>query len=223
MQAVNIYRQLFLLAGLLSVFCQVADADVVQQLDVGQFSDGQLADWQEKSFSDETRYELTEIDGRRVLRAQSNGSASGLYRKQRIDLYRYPFLNWEWRIENRLDTTNEQTRSGDDYAARIYVIVSGGVFFWKTRALNYVWANASAKQSVWPNAFAGSNAMMMALRSGQDGVSEWYAEKRNVLQDLKGIFGEDIPYIDAVALMTDTDNSRGRVTAYYGDIFFSSK
>ena len=223
MQAVNIYWQLFLLTGLLFVFCLTADANEMQQLDVGQFSYGQLADWQEKSFSNETRYELAEIDDKRVLRARSNGSASGLYRKLRIDLYRYPFLNWEWRIENRLDTTNEQTRSGDDYAARIYVIVSGGLFFWRTRALNYVWANASASQSVWPNAFAGSNAMMMAVRSGQDGVSEWYAEKRNVLQDLKGIFGEDIRYVDAVALMTDTDNSRGRVTAYYGDIFFSSK
>jgi hypothetical protein len=223
MRAENFNCQVYLLSGLLFMCCPAADANEVQRLDVGQFSAGQLANWQEKSFSDETRYELTELDGKRVLRAQSNGSASGLYRKQRVDLHRYPFLNWEWRVENRLDTTNEQTRSGDDYAARIYVVVSGGVFFWKTRALNYVWANASAKQSVWPNAFAGGNAMMMALRSGRDDVSEWHAEKRNVLQDLKEIFGEDIRYVDAVALMTDTDNHRGRATAYYGDIFFSSK
>lgn len=222
MQAENFHWQLYLLAGLISGFCLAADAGELQRLDVGQFSGGQLADWQEKRFSDETRYAFTELDGKRVLRARSDGSASGLYRKQRIDLHRYPFLNWVWRVENRLDTKNEQAKSGDDYAARIYVVVSGGVFFWKTRALNYVWANASEKQSVWPNAFAGSNAMMMALRSSQDDVSEWYTEKRNVLQDLKAIFGEDIRYVDAVALMTDTDNSGGSVTAYYGDIFFSS-
>ena len=223
MQAENFYWQPCLLAVLIFGVCMPAAAGELQRLDVGRFSGGQLADWQGKSFSDETRYELTELDGKQVIQARSDGSASGLYRKQRIDLHRYPFLNWEWRIENRLNTNDEQTKSGDDYAARIYVVVSGGMFFWKTRALNYVWANASEKQSVWPNAFAGRNAMMMALRSSQSDVSEWYTEKRNVLQDLKAVFGEDIRYIDAVALMTDTDNSLGRVTAYYGDIFFSSE
>ncbi|MDZ4154108.1 DUF3047 domain-containing protein, partial [Methylicorpusculum sp.] len=34
-------------------------------------------------------------------------------------------------------------------------------------------------------------------------------------------FGEDIRYIDAVAIMSDSDDSQGKVTAYYGDIYFS--
>ena len=38
-----------------------------------------------------------------------------------------------------------------------------------------------------------------------------------------GLFGEAILKIDAVALMTDTDNAGGETTAYYGDIFFSAE
>jgi hypothetical protein len=48
-----------------------------------------------------------------------------------------------------------------------------------------------------------------------------YAEKRNILADLKQFVGEDIRYIDAVAVMTDTDNTNSKATAYYGDIYFS--
>ena len=77
------------------------------------------------------------------------------------------------------------------------------------------------KDSVWPNAFAGDHAMMMALRGPEAALNVWYSEKRNVRADLQKLFGEDMRTIDAVALMTDTDNSGGQVSAYYGDIWFS--
>ncbi|MDY6839762.1 MAG: DUF3047 domain-containing protein, partial [Thermodesulfobacteriota bacterium] len=37
------------------------------------------------------------------------------------------------------------------------------------------------------------------------------------------LFGEEIQTIDAVALMTDTDNGKGEMTAFYGDIYFSAR
>ncbi len=194
-----------------------------QPLFIGRFSAHNLHGWQEKAFSDATRYRLLRLDGETVLAAESERSASGLVRRIRVDLHRYPWLNWRWRIERRLDSRDEKTRPGDDYAARLYVIASGGLAFWNTRAVNYVWARQSHKGEAWPNAFAGDRAMMLALRSGDDGTASWYSEKRNVREDFKALHGSDIRYIDAVALMTDTDNGAGRVTAYYGDIFFTAE
>jgi len=188
---------------------------------IGHFSSGSLDHWESKEFKDQTKYQLVDLAGTRVLKAESADSASGLFKEQRIDLQKTPVINWRWRIENRLDTINEQAKSGDDYAARVYVIVSGGFAFWRTRAINYVWASTSPKGKIWPNAFAGDHAMMIALRSSSDQTGTWYAEKRNILADLKQQFDEDIRYIDAVAIMTDTDNAQGKVTAYYGDIYFS--
>jgi hypothetical protein len=132
-------------------------------------------------------------------------------------------LNWSWRIENRLGIDNEKIKPGDDYAARIYVVIDGGILLWKTRAVSYVWASSASRGEVWGNAFAGENAMMMALRDNGDRLSTWYAEKRNVYEDLERLFRKEYRYIDAVALMTDTDNSHGQVRAYYGDIYFSDK
>ena len=127
---------------------------------------------------------------------------------------------------NRLSPElNEEEQAGDDYAARVYVIVKGGAAFWKTKALNYVWSSTSPVGKVWPSAYAmaGVNGKMtmISVRSSTDETGTWYSEKRNVLEDLKQQFGEEIRYIDAVAVMSDSDDSKGKVTAYYGDIYFS--
>jgi hypothetical protein len=195
---------------------------VGDKLMIGSFSTGSLERWESKAFKGQTTYQLADLAGTKVLEARSDDSASGLFIGQRIDLQQTPFMNWRWRIENRLGDINEQAKSGDDYAARVYVVISGGLAFWRTKAVNYVFANTSPAGKIWPNAFAGHHAIMMALRSANDPPDTWYTEKRNVLADLKQQFGEDIRYIDAVAIMTDTDNAHGIVTAYYGDIYFSN-
>jgi len=192
-----------------------------EKLMIGTFSSGSLDHWESKEFKGQTKYQIVNFAGTSVLKAESTDNASGLFKEQRIDLQRTPFLNWRWRIENRLGNINEQAKSGDDYAARVYVIVSGGLTFWRTKSINYVWASTSPKGKIWPNAFAGNHAMMIALRSSSDQANTWYTEKRNILADLKQQFGEELRYIDAVAIMTDTDNAHGKVTAYYGDIYFS--
>ncbi len=192
-------------------------------IQVGLFSSGKLDSWNNKSFSGTTDYRLTLLDKLQVLKAESHSAASGLFKEQKIDLHKTPVLNWRWRIENHLNPLNEQDKQGDDYSARIYVVVSGGWAFWKTKAINYVWTSHTPKGHIWPNAFAGNNAMMIALRSTTDKTQTWYQEKRNIRQDLKAQFGTDIRYIDAIALMTDTDNAKGSAIAYYGDIYFSEK
>ena len=70
---------------------------------------------------------------------------------------------------------------------------------------------------------ATGQRIRLALRSSADATGTWYSERRNVREDFKALHGTDIRYIDAVALMTDTDNGAGRATSYYGDIFFSSE
>jgi hypothetical protein len=210
-------------ACLLLLFSSFASAQDHEKLMIGHFSAGSLAQWQSKAFKGQTEYRIVDLEGTKALQAVSNDSASGLLKEQRVDLRKTPFMNWRWRIENRLGNINEQEKSGDDYAARVYVVVSGGLAFWRTRAINYVWASTTPKGRIWPNAFAGDRTIMIALRSTGDQTGVWHTEKRNILADLKQQFGEDIQYIDAVAIMTDTDNAQGKATAYYGDIYFSKE
>jgi hypothetical protein len=189
---------------------------------IGDFSHNTLTGWKEKKFSGNTRYQLVQQEDRIVLQAEADASASGLFKEITVDLTTHPYLNWEWKIDKPHPMLAERTKAGDDYAARIYVVVKGGLMFWKTRAINYVWASKEEKGSVWPNAFVGKNAMLLAVRSAADKPEFWYQEKCNVYEDLKEIFGEEIKTIHAVAIMTDSDNSKGSVAASYGDISFTA-
>jgi hypothetical protein len=194
-------------------------AQASTRFDVARFSAGSLDGWKSQSLEGMTLYTLEQEAGRPVLRAVSEASASGLYRELRVDLRQTPFLNWSWRIDRMLGPHDERSRKGDDYPARVYVVFSAGVAFWRTRAINYVWS-AQPLNSVWPNAW-DEDVRMVAAHSGPRDVGQWVAEKRNVLADYRRLFGEEPSVVDAVAIMTDTDNTGETVRAWYGDIWFS--
>jgi len=130
-------------------------------------------------------------------------------------------MHWRWKIDAPLENNQEREKQGDDFAARIYLIVSGGLFFWNTKAINYVWANHEPVGSSWDNPYT-SNSAMLAVESGAKHAGEWREYRRNVRKDLKHFFGRDIQQIDALALMTDTDNTGLMAGAYYGQIRFSA-
>jgi hypothetical protein len=189
---------------------------------VGAFSAGDLSAWEEKSFKGHTRYALTTVDGRTVLEAQTDGAASGRFRKIHVDLTKTPMLEWSWKIEAPYAGIAEMEKRGDDFPVRLYVVVERGLFGLSSLALNYVWAAQNPVGMRWPNPFT-KQAMMLAVDSGTAQAGQWVRHRRNVRDDLRAAFGEDITVIDAVAVMTDGDNSGNHGHAWYGDIVFSSE
>ncbi|HXG27981.1 MAG TPA: DUF3047 domain-containing protein [Nevskiales bacterium] len=187
---------------------------------VGRFSAGDLQGWEAKVFNRPTDYRIVELGDRRVLQATCENAASALYRRLRVDLVRTPMLRWSWRVEGAYRGLDETRKQGDDYLARLYVVIDGGALLWRTRALNYVWASGRPVGSAWPNAYTGQ-AMMLALRSGPD--AQWREELRDLRRDFREQFGIEARQIDGVALMTDCDDSAGRGRAWYGDIRFTSE
>lgn len=181
-----------------------------------------ISEWEQKVFSAKTRYDVVSIDGKPYLKATSKSSASGLIRHIDIDLTKTPYLKWTWKVDNILKDIDETQKSGDDYVARVYVVISGGLFFWNTRAISYNWTSSEPEGSTWPNAYT-DNAIMVSVQSGAEQAGEWVSEKRNVLEDVKNLLGIEATEINAVAIMTDTDNSKQSATAYYGNIMFSEE
>lgn len=187
----------------------------------GRFSESGLEGWQQKRFDGETRYRLVD-PGRGWVEAVSEGTASALYLRQKVDLEKTPWLNWSWQKRVAIQPGDESSKAGDDFVARVYAVKKGGLLFWNTRALNYVWSHRHHKGERWDNPFAGSNARMLSLRDASDPVGQWFTEKRNLREDYKRLFGKDIRFIDGIAIMTDSDNSGGRAEAFYGDLYFTA-
>jgi hypothetical protein len=178
-----------------------------------------MIDWEHKNFSGNTVYSVVydEQMQQDVIRANSNHAASGLFFEQKIDLDKTPWLNWSWRIHKFPVVGNEKTKTGDDFAARIYIVAQDGWTSLSTKAISYVWSKQAQTNDVWPNPFAPKRAMMLAVR-GKDDSNGWVTERRNIKTDLQTLFGKDIRYIKAIAIMTDTDNSNSTAISYYSSI-----
>lgn len=213
-------------------FIVVASLKVNAATNITSLSDNGIQQWEPKIFSGESIYTIKNHKGRLALKALSVKSASGLGLKQQIDLGQTPYINWSWLVEKKLFDLDERSKDGDDFAARIYVVIDGGFLIWKTKSLNYVWSSNQDQDLVWNNAFAGSSVKMMSVKGAQAQPGKWFEEKRNVYQDLINTFGDKgseaanqkaYRYIDVVAIMTDTDNSGKEAESYYGDIVFSAK
>jgi len=217
------FKSLLAVTSLLLLFPHWAMANETI-LPVAEFSTGDLLGWETKDFDGTTQYELV-IDThnkKKALKATSVDGASGLFREQRINLLKTPWLNWSWKTSSSFKNINENSKAGDDFVARIYVVVDGGFFFWKTLALNYVWSSSHQKGEQWANPYT-SNATMFAVEAGETNLGVWRHYKRNIQQDLKILLGKNIKFIDAIAIMTDTDDSGLQATTYFGDIFFTSE
>ncbi len=210
----------FVVLSSLTLFFSTAVASE-NKIVIAQFSQNDLSGWVPHSFKGTTGYQLIKQDQVTILKATSQNAASGLIKRQYVDIHKTPFLNWHWKIDKTLYRLSETLKQGDDFAARIYVVVDGGVFFWRTLALNYVWSSGQEKNALWDNPFTG-NAKMIAVESGNQFKNQWRIEKRNVREDLIKAYGRDFRFINAIAIMTDTDNSGQSAIAYYGDIYFSA-
>jgi hypothetical protein len=207
------------------VIAQPIGADAAdQQIVVGAFSQGSMDGWDQKAFKGETDYSLVYDPDKKatVLHAVSRAAASGRFRKMKVDLTKTPFLNWSWKVSEALAGIDETAKAGDDFSARVFVVVERGIMGFSTLSVNYVWASQHPAGSAWSSPFT-SHVRLLAVDSGSKGLNAWVTHKRDVRADLQEQFGEDIVSVDAVALMTDTDNSGGRAQAYYGDIWFSAE
>jgi hypothetical protein len=220
-------------------------AQNADQLEIGRFSTategGPLPDgWKPLTFKKierHTTYEVVKDGSIPVVKAISEASASGLIKEVMINPQEYPIVRWRWKVENLLQKSNVNRKDGDDYAARLYITFAydpvkvglrrklkykaGQALFGDIPigALNYIWDSKSPIGTIVDNAFTDF-AKMIVVQSGAQRIGAWVEEERNVYQDYKVAFGEEPPLINGVAIMSDTDNTRERAVAYYGDIVF---
>lgn len=185
-------------------------------IELGNFSSSGLSGWSAKSFQGMTEYRIVEESGEKVLYAKSEKAASGLVFETDYDPQQFPILSWRWKVSDTISKGDSRSKAGDDYAARIYVVFPHW-FFLKTKTLNYIWANQLPKNSSQLSVYT-SNAMMIAVESGSAKAGEWVTVQRNLLDDYRKAFGEEPAKVGAIAIMTDTDNTRETAEAWYGDI-----
>lgn len=184
-----------------------------------------------------TTYELVEEGAQVVVKAMSDSSASGLTKEVRIDPKEFPIVRWRWKVDNLLQKSDATRKDGDDYPARLYITFeydaekvsfgkklkykAGQALFGDIPigAINYVWETKTPVGAILDNAYTDF-VKMVVVESGPSQIGLWVDESRNIYEDYKKAFGEEPPMINGIAIMSDTDNTKERAIAYYGDIVF---
>ena len=187
-----------------------------------EFNDEEMITLQVRKLKGKTTYTLGSNDKGNYLKAESEGKASGLGKKVKINLIKTPFINITWKVEKDLTGINEQSKKGHDYAARVFIIKKTGITALSNRAINYVFSSNNIIGKHWRSPFT-KNSIDYVLASTQDNLNEWVSVKANVKEHFKKLHNIDVNEIEGVAIMTDTDNSKLPAIAYYQNIYFSSE
>lgn len=180
-----------------------------------------------------------EADGsRHVLHVRAASSASSWIARLNVDLARTPFLQWQWKVSHSLAGSNLRIKSGDDYAARLYVffdlpidrlsltdrlriqaarLLSGAEI--PAAALCYVWGHAQPVGTTGWNPYT-DRVRMVVLDSKDGNAGSWRSNTRDVRKDWVEAFEGPIPHVSGVGIGVDTDNTADQVEAWFSDLRF---
>lgn len=185
-----------------------------------------------------TRYRTASVDGVSAIEATADASMALLARPVAVDLASTPVLCWRWRIDAPVAAADMRRKSGDDYAARVYVAfdipdasLGAGTRF-KLRlarglfgadvpdaALNYVWDNHNSVGTALRSPYT-DRAQLIVAETGAGAAGRWVSERADVAADFTKAFGGVPGRPIQVAIASDTDNTRSRARAAFADLYF---
>ena len=173
-----------------------------------------------------TEYSLVRVNNRNKLKANAQASAS----------MRLNGLSFSWQIQKLIADADMSQRESEDSPVRLVLAFDGdrSQFSAKNAMLSelshavsgrpmpyatlmYVWCNHRPVNSVIHNPRT-DRIRKIVIESGPQRVNQFISYERNIRADYEKAFGEPPGALIGIAIMTDTDNTRSHVQAWYGPI-----
>lgn len=229
-----------LLGGMLMCYCNLLlAAPATGEVCKPQTLDFTADSWRHlplSSLKRDTRYSIVKQDGRNVLQAEANSSASLYARVLKPVSTSYGLLSWQWQTDALVPGADNREKSKEDAPVRVVAAFDGDKarlpdaekrqFKWAKRmsgreppyaTLMYIWSEQVPPETVIPSAHS-SQIKMLVVASGADGLGQWRTLRRDLRADFKRAFGKDAGPLLGVGVMTDTDNTGAKAGARYADI-----
>jgi len=213
------------LIRVLVIWFTVSSISFAKEIKVFDFTEAELSELEVRKVrgaDNKTIYTVGSNENGNFLKAVADNAASGLGKKVKIDLNETPFINITWKIEKDLPGIKENTKKGHDFAARVFAVKKTGATPLSNRAINYVFSSNNEIGFNSPSPYT-KKSIDNVLASTKSNLNEWITVKANVKEDFKKFHDLDVNELDGLAIMSDTDNSKMKVIAYYQNIYFSDK
>lgn len=194
--------------------------------------------WSDRSLPGKrhTRYTAHWRDGRSVIQAESEASASMYRRAVRFEPGKLGKLRFSWRTEDLIRTASLIDREAADSPVRLLLAFDGDharlslqnrLMFDLAHAVSgemppyatlmYVWDNHAPMETVIPGG-RSDRIRKIVLETGSRNVGKWRHYERDIAADFRRAFGEEPGSLVSIAFMTDSDNTRSSARAWYGEV-----
>jgi len=183
-----------------------------------------------------TQYTWTYKDGRAAIGARADSSASMWRRNLNVPPERLGEVEFSWWVTATIEGASVADADLEDAPARVLFAFDGDssrlsarnrMMFELAQALTgeappyatlmYVWDASAPVGSVIPNPRT-DRVRKIVVDSGSAHLGQWREHRRDLAADFRLAFGEEPGLLLAVAVMTDSDNTRSRASAWYGPV-----
>lgn len=173
-------------------------------------------------------FETTTLNGETVLALRTQASYGVL-----THAWRGPApasLSWRWRLEQALSKADIKTKTGDDAALKVCVMLDqplAEIPFLERSALAlarslsgqnlpsatlcYLWDSRYPAGTSGRNAYS-ARVRYIVLNGSESTPGQWISQRRRIADDFAQLFGQEsavLPPISAIALGADSDNTQG--------------
>lgn len=155
-----------------------------------------------------------------AIHMKSAGTSSAVYRAVSLDTREFPNINWRWRVTKLPAGADVRRRTADDQAVQVYVVFPRWPEQVNSRLVGYIW-DSSAPEGLVIKSAKSRNTGYVVVKSGHEGLGDWFQEKRNVHEDYMTLFKEEPPLAGSVTIMIDSDDTKSVAEAFVSDIYFS--
>ena len=183
-----------------------------------------------------TAFKLETRQQRVAVQADAGASASMLRQRLSVPPDQLGRLRFEWQVDSLIAQADMAERDSEDSPVRLILAFEGdrsqfsaknAMLSELTEALTgeplpyatlmYVWCNRRPVDSVIMNPRT-DRVRKLVVESGPVHIQQWRRYQRDIRADFEKAFGEPPGALVGMAIMTDTDNTRGKVRAWYGNI-----
>lgn len=196
------------------------DPELVRKVeDFSSFGEGVFPEgWKSRGGEGSEVYRVRS-DHEPFLEANAKNSAVTIAKEFEYDLTEYPYLSWQWRVIELPKGGDERYKKTGDSAAAIYVIFEGR---FRPKSLKYVWS-ASLPRGTTTESPYNSKTKIVVVRNQSSPMGEWVSERVNVYADYQRLFGGETESVQAIGLMSDSDNTQSTAVAHYKVITISKE
>ncbi|MFO8166212.1 MAG: DUF3047 domain-containing protein [Desulfatiglandales bacterium] len=192
-------------------------ASVQKVEDFSSFKDGSFPEGWKSRGGDLSEVYQVKSNHETYLEANAVNSAVAVAKKFAYDLNEYPYLKWQWRVVKLPQGGDERFKETGDSAAAIYVIFEG---FIRPDTIKYVWS-ASLPLGTTTQSPYNSKTKIVVLQNQDSPLDKWITETVDVYADYKRLFEREPNQVQAIGLMSDSDNTGSVAIAHYKEIAVS--